>query len=65
MTAYIDGELSDPESTAAFEHHMQHCRSCFSRAELERALVARLKRSAEVPAPEALKRRLRKLMDRF
>jgi len=65
MTAYIDGELDDPASIAAFEHHMQHCRSCFSRAELERTLIERLKQSSETPAPETLKARLRRLMDRF
>jgi len=65
MTAYIDGELDDPESIAAFEHHMQHCRSCYSRAQMERALIARVKRAAEAPAPETLKLRIRKLMDRF
>ena len=37
--AYLDGELDDPQSIADFEHHMSHCRSCFSRAEVENMLT--------------------------
>ena len=33
--AYLDGELDDPESIADFEHHLGHCRSCFSRIEMD------------------------------
>ncbi|MHC4372240.1 MAG: anti-sigma factor family protein [Planctomycetota bacterium] len=63
--AYLDGELNDPQSIADFENHMAHCRSCFSRAELERLLNERLKELATHHAPERLKSRLRNLMDRF
>jgi anti-sigma factor (TIGR02949 family) len=63
--AYLDGELEDPESIADFEHHMSHCRSCFSRAELERTLTARIRDSGKSQAPEALKTRLRNLLDKL
>ena len=63
--AYIDGEIEDPESIADFEHHMSHCRSCFSRTELERALTSRLRESNKSRAPDALRTRLRKLMDKL
>lgn len=63
--AYLDGELEDPEAIANFEHHMQHCRSCFSRADMERALTKRLRDASQSRAPEALRARLRKLIDKF
>ena len=63
--AYLDGELDDPVSIADFEHHMQHCRSCFSRADMERAMTRRLRDVAQNRAPEVLRARLRKLIDKF
>ena len=63
--AYLDGELGDAESVADFEHHLEHCRGCFSRAEFEGLLTERLKGLAAQPAPDALRRRMRTLMDSF
>ena len=63
--AYLDGEMDDPQSIADFEHHMQHCRSCYSRAQVERLLTERAKEKAASRAPERLQSRLRKLMDNF
>ena len=63
--AYLDGELDDPQSIADFEHHMSHCRSCYSRAEIEKMLSRRMRESAESKTPDSLKNRLRKLMDEF
>jgi anti-sigma factor (TIGR02949 family) len=63
--AYLDGELDDPESIADFEHHLGHCRSCFSRVEMEKALNKRMQQSAKKESPEALRERVSKLMDKF
>ena len=63
--AYLDGELDDPESIADFEHHLGHCRSCFSRVEMEKALNRRMQQSAKKESPEALRDRVSKLMDKF
>jgi len=63
--AYLDGELSDPTSIADFEHHMGHCRSCFSRSEVEKLLTERMRESASSPAPGNLRNRIRRLMDEF
>ena len=60
--AYLDGEL-DPTEVDDFEHHMAHCRSCYSRAELEGLITERLKAAAAHKSPDALKRRLRILLD--
>lgn len=63
--AYLDDELDGPKSVAEFEHHMAHCRSCFTRAEMERLLNERLKKLARHRAPDRLKNRLRDLMSEF
>jgi anti-sigma factor (TIGR02949 family) len=63
--AYLDGELDDPKSIKEFEHHMQHCQSCYSRADVEKLLNQRIADSAKTHAPKMLQNRLRKLMDEF
>lgn len=65
LYAYIDGELDDPKALAAIEDHLGHCRHCYSRIELEKALTERLKKSARDHAPAKLQKRMRDLMDRF
>ena len=63
--AYLDGEIEDPKSIEEFEHHMRHCRSCYSRPDVERLLTQRIAESARAKAPEMLQDRLRALMDKF
>jgi len=63
--AYLDGELSDPAAIEDFEHHMSHCRSCFSRAEVERLLNRRMRETGTATAPDQLKDRVRRLLDEF
>ena len=63
--AYLDGELDDPRDLEDFEKHMGHCRSCFTRAEMENLLTDRLKEVARLHAPERLHSRLNKLMEEF
>lgn len=63
--AYLDGELDDPRTVADFERHMAHCRSCFTRAELEGLLNERLRKLSGKSAPERLRNRLHDLMDKF
>lgn len=41
LAAYLDREL-DPAADAEMEEHLDRCRSCFSRAEFERRLKARV-----------------------
>jgi len=69
LYAWLDNEL-DASQLASFEHHLQHCKSCYSRAELERALTGHIRRSAGVEsnksdqpaAPVSLQKRLDKLL---
>lgn len=63
--AYLDGELSDPQAIEDFEHHMSHCRSCFSRAEVEKLLNRRMRETGATRAPDELKDRVRRLLDEF
>ncbi|MEJ2298573.1 MAG: zf-HC2 domain-containing protein [Woeseiaceae bacterium] len=63
--AYLDGELDDAGSIADFEHHLEHCRSCFTRIEMEKILSERMRRSARQESPQALRERVNKLMERF
>jgi anti-sigma factor (TIGR02949 family) len=63
--AYLDGELDDPGSIAEFEHHVDHCRSCFSRIEMERALNESIQKTAKHDSPEVLRDRVAKLMKKF
>jgi mycothiol system anti-sigma-R factor len=64
LYAYLDGEL-DADSVALVEQHLAHCRSCYSRSELERRLAERVQDAGRARAPDALKTRLRRLMDEF
>lgn len=63
--AYFDGEIGDPDDVSDFEAHMEHCRSCMSRAEFEQLVTRKLKESGGERAPEGLRKRLRILMDNF
>jgi len=64
LFAYLDGEL-DAVIGEDIERHLEACRGCFSRAEFERRLRAKLAEAAAVEAPEALRRRIRLLIERF
>jgi len=63
--AYLDGELEDTQDIAEFEHHMEHCRSCYSRKEIETLLTTRMQKSSRSQAPGTLQGRLRDLMESF
>ena len=63
--AYLDGELDDPAAIEEFEHHLEHCRSCFSRVEMEKALSERLRKTARSKSPDDLRKRVGKIMEKF
>lgn len=65
LYAYINGELKDNDSVAMIEHHLDHCRSCYSRAQMEKELNERLKKSGKDKAPDTLQDRMKKLIDDF
>lgn len=63
LYAYLDGELDDPVVFEQVEHHLGHCKSCYSRTEVERALAAYARKSQAVSPPERLQKRLKNLLD--
>lgn len=64
LLEYLDREL-DEASIQAITEHLRHCRGCFSRAEFERQLRARVAETGEADVPEGLRRRVRILMEGF
>lgn len=65
LYAYLDDEIDDMESLAKLENHMKHCKSCFTRSEVERALSGRIQKAAKSHAPASLQNRLRDLIQKF
>ncbi len=65
LYAWLDGEL-DEQSVAELEHHISHCRSCFSRRQMELRLTERMKTVSEnEPASAELKSRLGQLIEKL
>jgi anti-sigma factor (TIGR02949 family) len=73
LYAWLDGELENSEMTNSLEHHLSHCKSCWSRAEMEKSLTEHIQRSAEsepgnprkTGSPESLKNRLDELLKKL
>ena len=63
--AYLNNEIEDPETLARIEHHLSHCKSCYSRAEMERKINRRLKQARQSRASDQLRNRLKNLIDDF
>lgn len=64
LLAFLDREV-DGDTRARIDAHLQRCRDCFTRAEFERRLRARVRQTTEVRAPERLHRRIGELIDTF
>ena len=64
LLEYLDCEL-DAHTSSEIDQHLEECRGCFSRAEFERRLNARLRDSGSEPAPSSLRDRIKDLMERF
>lgn len=65
LYAYLDGELTDKVALAQFEEHLEHCKSCFSRAQLEGALSNRLKSLYKDEVPDSLQDKLKNIIDKL
>ncbi len=64
LLAYLDREV-DSHTSSEIERHLAGCRGCFSRAEFERRLKARVQETGELDAPDSLRRKLRFLVENF
>lgn len=65
LYAYLDGELKNETELAQFEQHLDHCRSCYSRAQMEKALNQRLQSMGEAEPPKSLQNRLKNLIEKL
>ena len=65
LYAYLDGEMEDADAAAAIEHHLSHCRICYSRIELEKLLAKRIKESAQEEAPDSIRNRLQDIIGKL
>jgi anti-sigma factor (TIGR02949 family) len=61
---FLDREMTD-ESIKQVQVHLELCRSCFSRMEFERLLRDRMRNQTNHGCPEALKRRIRAIIETF
>jgi anti-sigma factor (TIGR02949 family) len=64
LLEYLDREL-DAAAQLELERHLETCRGCFSRAEFERRLRARVAETGDAKAPESLRKRVRALVARY
>ena len=64
LFAYLDEEL-DHDRLAAIDRHLERCRDCFTRAEFEKRIRARVQQTGTAPAPDRLRQRLKKVLDRY
>lgn len=61
---FLDGEV-DEMADKEIHHHIDECRSCFSRVEFEQMLRARIRKSRDEGLPDSLQERVTELMKGF
>jgi anti-sigma factor (TIGR02949 family) len=64
LALFLDGELHT-DAHERIEHHLEVCRSCFSRAEFERRLKVEVGRLRRDDVPAAFEQRVRRLIGAF
>ena len=64
LLEYLDGEL-DETGRSQVQRHIETCRGCFTRAEFERRLRQLVAETGSAPAPDSLRRRVRRLTETF
>jgi anti-sigma factor (TIGR02949 family) len=63
LYAYLNNEIANHVELANIEHHLSHCKSCYSRAQMERKIDQRMKENGKDKTPSSLQNRLRSIMD--
>ena len=61
---YLDGEV-DETAEHEMHHHIDECRSCFSRVEFEKALKDKIRAGKDEALPDSLRDRVADLMKSF
>ena len=65
LYAYLDGELDGSVEKTQVEQHLEHCKSCYSRAQLEGAINQRLANFHKDKAPDSLQGRIKSIIDKL
>ena len=65
LYAYLDGEMLDKTQNAQMEQHLAHCKSCYSRSQMEMAINNRLESMNKTDGPESLQEKLRSVIDKL
>jgi anti-sigma factor (TIGR02949 family) len=65
LYAYLDGEISDETRRSQIKQHLDHCKSCYSRSQMEMAINNRLQSMGKTDSPETLQERLRNVIDKL
>jgi len=65
LYAYLDGEINDKAKKAQMEQHLAHCKSCYSRSQMEMAINKRLEIMNKTDRPETLQEKLRNVIDKL
>lgn len=64
LAEHLDGELDERRDTQ-LHHHLESCRSCYSRAEFERQLKAQIRGLGTDDIPGDVESRIQKLLSTF
>jgi mycothiol system anti-sigma-R factor len=64
LLEYLDQELEEG-TKQEIEHHLDLCKSCFSRAEFERRLKDRLHEVGRESVPDTLRARIKSILNRL
>lgn len=64
LLEYLDQEVA-ATTRRQVDHHLEACRSCFSRAEFERRLKDKLRTAGREPAGEAFQVRIKLALKQF
>lgn len=64
LLAYLDQELGEVKHREV-DHHLEICRTCFSRAEFEKSLKTRLREAGRGTVRASFEKRMKTLFGRF
>jgi hypothetical protein len=64
LLAYLDLELGEVNHREV-DHHLEICRTCFSRAEFEKSLKTRLREAGRRTVRASFEKRIKTLFGRF
>ena len=64
LLAYLDQDLGGIKQREV-EHHLEICRSCFSRAEFEKRLKIKLREMGRVSVWDSFEKRIKTILGRF